>query len=302
MCVSSAPRTRAYVKIADGCDCRCTYCAIPDARGPVRSRPAADVLAEIRRLADGGTREVVLTGIETASYGRERRDGYRLIDLLEEVDALGVPRIRLGSLTPEWLRPDTVARLARLTHLAPHFHLSVQSGSSAVLALMRRRYNARQAMGAIHALRDAIPDLMLTCDMIVGFPGESEENFTETLAFAEEARFLSMHVFAYSPREGTPAATFPSSVPEDVKAERSGRLMALAARMTDSILCEKLAEGRVLSVLAETERGGILYGHTPSFLPVAFRAPRSSLGRIRQVLPTEYRDGVLYGQMVTDNL
>ena len=196
LAVSGAPRTRAYVKIADGCDCRCTYCAIPAARGPVRSRPREDVLAEITRLVENGTREVVLTGIETASYGRDLKNGYRLIDLLEEVDRLPIDRVRLGSLTPEWLMGDTVPRLARLTRLAPHLHLSMQSGSSPVLARMKRRYNARQAMDGIRALRAAIPDLMLTADMIVGFPGESEGEFLETLAFAEEARFLSMHVFA----------------------------------------------------------------------------------------------------------
>lgn len=298
MTVSSAPRTRAYVKIVDGCDCRCSYCAIPAARGPVRSRPREDILAEVIRLAEGGTREVVLTGIETASYGRDRRDGYRLIDLLEEVDRLPIDRIRLGSLTPEVMKPDFIRRTSALTHLTPHFHLSVQSGSSRVLAGMRRRYNAEMAEEAIRALRAAIPGVALTCDMIVGFPGETEEDFRETLAFSRRARFLAMHVFAYSPRRGTPAATLPGQVAEEVKAARSTALSALAEEMTGEILGEAVAAGAPLSVLIETVRGGIARGHTPAFLPVAFPAAGAHPGDVVTVLPTGARDGTLYADLI----
>lgn len=295
MAVSSAPRTRAYVKIADGCDCRCTYCAIPAARGPVRSRPAEEILDEIRRLADGGTQEIVLTGIETASYGRDLHNGYGLTDLLCEVDRLPIARVRLGSLTPEWLRGDTIPRLAALEKLCPHFHLSVQSGSSDVLALMKRRYNAAWAMEACLGLKEAIPGVMLTCDMIVGFPGESKENFAETMAFSEKAHFLSMHVFSYSPREGTPAATYPNVVSDEEKAARSEALIALAHRMTEENLAAAVASGRELSVLFETERRGCATGHTPSFLPVTVKAPAGLAGTVATVLPTEYRDGMIYG-------
>ena len=295
MAVSSAPRTRAYVKIADGCDCRCTYCAIPAARGPVRSRPADEILEEIRRLADGGTQEIVLTGIETASYGRDLENGYRLTDLLCEVDRLPISRVRLGSLTPEWFRGDTIPRIASLEKLCPHFHLSVQSGSSAVLALMKRRYNAAWAMDACLGLKEAIPGVMLTCDMIVGFPGETEENFAETMAFAEQAHFLSMHVFAYSPREGTPAAAYPNAVSDEEKAARSEALHALAHRMTEENLAAAVKEGRALSVLLETERRGCATGHTPSFLPVTVKAPAGLAGTVVTVLPTEHRDGMIYG-------
>ena len=295
MAVSSAPRTRAYVKIADGCDCHCTYCAIPAARGPVRSRPAREILDEVCRLADGGTQEIVLTGIETASYGRDLRNGYGLVDLLYEVDRLPISRVRLGSLTPEWLRGDTVARIAGLEKLCPHFHLSVQSGSSDVLALMKRRYNAAWAMEACLALKEAISGVMLTCDMIVGFPGESKENFAETLAFSEKAHFLSMHVFSYSPRKGTPAATYPNAVSDEEKAARSEALHALAHRMTEENLVAAVEKGEPLSVLFETERRGYATGHTPSFLPVTVKAPIGTAGGIATVLPTEYRDGMIYG-------
>ena len=298
MCVSSAPRTRAYVKIVDGCDCRCSYCAIPEARGPVRSRPREEILAEVSRLVRGGTREVVLTGIETASYGRDLSDGYRLIDLLEEVDRLPVDRIRLGSLTPEVMKPGFITRLSGLSRLTPHFHLSVQSGSSRVLGGMRRRYNAEMAEEAIESLRAAIPGVALTCDMIVGFPGETDGDFEETLAFSRRARFLAMHVFAYSKRSGTHAATLGGQVAEEVKAARSAALTALSARMTDEILGEAVTAGAPLSVLVETVRGGIARGHTPAFLPVAFPAAGARPGDIVTVLPTEVRGGTLYANLI----
>lgn len=295
MCVSGAPRTRAYVKIADGCDCRCTYCAIPAARGPVRSRAASDILAEVTRLAERGTREVVLTGIETASYGRDLPAGYRLIDLLEEVDRLGVPRVRLGSLTPEVLRGDFIPRMAALTHITPHLHLSVQSGSSDVLRAMRRRYNAEQALSSIAELRAAIPGIELTCDMIVGFPGESKEDFAKTLEFSRKAQFLSMHVFAYSAREGTVAATLPGKVPEAEKAERSAALSALAAEMTEARLTAAAEAAPELSVLFETVGNGIAVGHTPSFLPVRVPAPPTVQGEILTVRPLSVREGAIEG-------
>ena len=298
MCVSGAPRTRAYVKIADGCDCRCTYCAIPAARGPVRSRAAADILAEVSRLAAGGTREVVLTGIETASYGRDRGDGYRLIDLLEEVDRLGLSRVRLGSLTPEVLRGDFIPRLARLSSVAPHLHLSVQSGSSDVLRLMRRRYNAEQALAGVEALRAAIPEVELTCDMIVGFPGESKEDFAKTMDFARKAEFLSMHVFAYSAREGTVAATLPGRVPEAEKAERSATLSSLAAEMTEARLRAAVGRGLPLSVLIETVGDGYATGHTPAFLPVRIPAGDAVSGEVLSVRPLGVSHGVIEGSVI----
>ncbi len=295
--VSSSPRTRAYVKIADGCDCHCTYCAIPAARGPVRSRPQEEILCEIKRLAERGVREVVLIGIETASYGRDRRDGYRLIDLLEEVDGLPIERFRLGSLTPEVLRGDFIPRASRLRRLAPHFHLSVQSGSDTVLALMRRRYNAKMALCAIKALRAAIPEVQLTADFIVGFPGESKENFAETMCFCEEARFLSMHVFAYSPRAGTVAATMAGQVEESEKAARSACLSSLAKRMGDEILAKLAARGEPLSVLFETVSGGVATGHTPSFLPVRAKAPGRVGGRVLSCLPIGVEDGCILAKI-----
>ncbi len=295
--VFSAPRTRAYVKIADGCDCHCTYCAIPAARGPVRSRPPEDIFSEIERLARRGTYEVVLTGIETASYGRDRHDNYRLIDLLEEVMHLPIPQVRLGSLTPEILRGDFAERLAALPRLAPHFHLSVQSGSSWVLRLMKRRYHAEGAMEGIRALRRVLPHAHITCDMIVGFPGESKENFAETIEFSREANFLSMHIFPFSARRGTPAATFPNQVPEAEKAARAAALASLAGEMTAAHLAAAVKRGEPIPFLVETVKGGVARGHSPSFLPLTARGNGAVPGKLVLLRPTEVRDGCVLGEI-----
>ncbi|MBO7342176.1 MAG: tRNA (N(6)-L-threonylcarbamoyladenosine(37)-C(2))-methylthiotransferase MtaB, partial [Clostridia bacterium] len=204
MTITRFDRTRAYVKIEDGCENRCSYCAIPAARGRVRSKPLADVVREVEGLVRGGCREVVLTGIETASWGRDL-EGVTLADLIVAVDAIeGLERLRLGSLEPTVMREEFLAKIANLRTVVPHFHLSMQSGSARVLAAMRRRYNPDQAMAGIKRLRAAMPNVELTTDFIVGFPGESEEDFADTMRFAAEAEFLQMHVFAYSKREGTP--------------------------------------------------------------------------------------------------
>lgn len=298
MSVKHAPRTRAYVKIEDGCECRCAYCAIPGARGDVRSKAPTDVLDEVKGLIAGGTREIVLTGIEIASYGADL-DGFRLIDLLELLDreCTGV-RFRLGSITPEVMREEFVLRLSRLSCIVPHFHISMQSGSDAVLRGMKRRYNAKQALDALDRLRAAIPDVRFTTDMMTGFPGEGEREFAETLAFTERAAFLDMHIFAYSRRKNTPAATYPDQVPEEVKRERSAALIALASRLRDENLHDLIAKGKPLSVLFETREGEEMIGHSAEFAEVHAVTDEALHGEIRSVLPTHTRDGILYGTII----
>lgn len=298
MAITHAPRTRAYVKIEDGCECRCTYCAIPGARGLVRSKAPQDVMREVAALAAGGSREIVLTGIETASYGVDL-GSTRLIDLLEQLDRTpGMPRLRLGSLTPELIRPAFVRRLAALHTLTPHLHLSMQSGSDAVLRGMRRRYNTQMALDGLRALREAIPNIQFTTDMMVGFPGESEEHFEETVAFCREAAFLDMHVFAYSRRPGTPAAAFPDQVSEESKRRRSARLIALKNEIRQSILSRMVADGKPLSVLFETEEGGVYDGHTDTYVAVRAPAAQDVRGEIYAVRPLSARDGVIYGEII----
>lgn len=273
MTITKFERTRAYVKIEDGCENHCTYCAIPGARGRVRSKAPEDVLTEVEGLIAGGCREVVLTGIETASYGRDL-PGVTLAELLKKVDALpGIGRIRLGSLDPSLFKEDCVATVGGLSHLAPHFHLSVQSGSSAVLAAMKRKYNREMALAGIRRLRAAIPHVQLTADFIVGFPGESEADFADTMSFAKEADFLHMHVFAYSRRAGTVAANLPGQIPVPVKKERSAALIALGEEMHRGILTRAL-ENPLREVLFESFSGGVAVGHTADFLEVAVRSDR----------------------------
>lgn len=294
MTVTRFDRTRAYVKIEDGCENRCTYCAIPGARGKVRSKPLCDVVREVQGLVRGGCREVVLTGIETASYGRDL-EHTDLADLLAAMDTIeGLERVRLGSLDPSVMREQFVARLRSLRTLAPHFHLSMQSGSERVLAAMKRKYNPEQALAGIERLRRAIPDAELTTDFIVGFPGESEEDFEKTMAFARRAEFLQMHVFAYSRRKGTPAAIMPGQVPKALAKERSAKLIALGAELHHARLLRAL-EQPVRDVLFETFEGGLAIGHTKEFFEVAVPSDVPLCSRLCRVSLTGIRDGRLFG-------
>ncbi len=298
MTVKHAPRTRAYVKIEDGCECRCTYCAIPGARGSVRSKDPEDVVSEVLGLIAGGTKEIVLTGIEIASYGLDLH-GFRLADLLELLDkrCKGV-RFRLGSITPEVMTDEFVDRIAALASIVPHFHISMQSGSDAVLRGMKRRYTAAMAQAALARLRAKIPRVRFTTDMMTGFPGEGEREFLETLAFTEKASFLDMHIFAYSRRKNTPAATYPDQVDESVKHERSARLIALARRLRDENLDEMIASKIPLSVLFETREGEEMHGHSAEFAEVRVKTDEALHGAVREVLPTHRENGILYGVLM----
>ena len=267
MQIHRAPRTRAYVKIEDGCENRCAYCKIPEARGNVRSKSIADTIEEIRILASGGVKEVVLTGIETASFGVDT--GESLADLLIEADKIdGIERIRLGSLEPTLMRPLFIEKISRLKKLTPHFHLSMQSGCSRTLAAMKRKYNADMALKNIEAVRAAIDGVQFTTDVIVGFPGESDEDFKETLAFVKKARFLQTHVFKYSKRSGTAAATMKYQVPDNIKHERSQTLTAVCAEITAELLNEEIEKRPLQKVLFEQKANGAWCGHTASFIEV----------------------------------
>jgi threonylcarbamoyladenosine tRNA methylthiotransferase MtaB len=228
----------------------------------------------------------VLTGIETASWGRDL-DGMTLADLLEAVDRIpGIGRVRLGSLDPTLMRPAFVERIAKLSSLAPHFHLSMQSGSDRVLARMKRKYNRTQALAAIERLRAAIPGVQLTTDIIVGFPGETEEDFEATMDFARRARFLMIHVFPYSKRAGTPAAAMPDQIPNAVKKQRVAALSALAADIRAQLLDELISKGEPVSVLFETYENGVAVGHTPDFIELRVPSDRPLHAITAYVLPT----------------
>ena len=297
MRITHAPRTRAYIKIEDGCDNRCAYCKIPDARGHVRSKKIADVVAEARALADAGVREVVLTGIETASFGADT--GESLCDLLDAMDGIdGIARIRLGSLEPTLMRPAFLERIAKVKKLTPHFHLSVQSGASRTLAAMRRKYNAETVLRNIEATRAAHPGVQFTTDFIVGFPGESDADFAETMEFARRVGFLATHVFKYSKRAGTPAATMQNQVSEEVKHARSQALIALSADSTARCLDEILEKSPPETVLFEQKVGGLWSGHTAAFAEVRVASDADLRGDARRVRCRSVCDGYIRADLI----
>lgn len=279
-------RTRAYIKIEDGCENRCTYCAIPDARGHVVSKHPDVILSEMRDLIGNGYREIVLTGIETASYGvdwkhgaDERLRAYRLIDLLEDVErtfADAPIRIRLGSLEPTYMKPETVTRMAALQLLAHHFHLSIQSGADAVLRNMKRKYNMAGVRAILADIRAKMPDVQFTTDIMTGFPAETESDFLETLAFAKEARLLHIHVFPYSRRKNTPADTMQGQLDNAEKNRRANALIALQRQIEEELYRMHAAsaaqEDCTVRFLAETFRDGIVTGHTDTFFEVKIKS------------------------------
>lgn len=298
MSITRAPRTRAYVKICDGCDGKCSYCIIPSVRGVVRSRPESEIREEVEKLVSGGCREVVLTGIETAAYGRDTRSSLgSLLCSLSEIK--GLERIRMGSLEPTVMRPEFIKVLAETPHIVPHFHLSLQSGCSRTLAAMKRKYNADTAMSKLIALREALPDVMFTTDVIVGFPGETDEDFEETMDFVRRARFLSMHVFQYSKRRGTPAAEMPNQVPENIKHERSCRLIALGEEITASVLSDFIKKTPEADVLFESDVNGLHSGHTANFIEVRTAQANVLPGEIRRVRFTGTDGETVIGEVIS---
>ena len=280
--IAKFDRTRAYIKIEDGCESHCTYCIIPKARGKIRSKPFAEVIAEVRKLTEGGCREIVLTGIETGSYGRDI--GSSLAELLEAVDKIeGIGRIRLGSLDPSIMKGDFVERISRLESLAHHFHISMQSGCNEILRAMKRKYNAEMALKSIELIKKAMPDACFTTDFIVGFPGESETNFQETMEFAKKANFLMMHVFPYSKRQGTPAAAMDNQLDTKTKKDRVAKLSALGKELRTAILKKEVNETKGALVLFEDYKDGYAYGHTSNFMEVKVPSPRSLHSELKNV-------------------
>lgn len=248
-------KSRAEIKIEDGCDRYCTYCIIPYARGPVRSRTVDDIYREIVEVTKNGIQEVVLTGIHISSYGKDLSKEIRLIDLLEKIQEIeSIKRIRLGSLEPTIITPEFVSRIQKIPKLCNHFHLSLQSGSNDTLKRMNRRYTTEQFAEGVELLRKHIPEVALTTDIIVGFPGETEEEFEETYQFLDKISFSKMHIFKYSMRKGTVAATYPNQIDGTIKEQRSKRLIALSNQKEKEFASQYL--GKEIEVLFENEEEG----------------------------------------------
>ena len=263
--ITFTEKTRAVIKIQDGCDRFCSYCIIPYARGRVRSRKPEHILSEIQKIAKEGIKEVVITGIHIASYGKDFKQAYRLIDLLEEMNEIeGIERIRLGSIEPLLITPEFVNRLEKLEKVCHQFHLSLQSGCDETLKRMNRRYTTEQFKEITKLLRNTFEDAILTTDIIVGFPGESEEEFEKTYEFLKEIKFYKMHVFKYSPRKGTKAAVMPNQIDGNKKEERSRRLIELS-NQNEKAYNEQYI-GKEVEVLFEEEKNGIWQGHTKNYI------------------------------------
>ena len=280
--------TRAFIKVEDGCNRQCAYCVIPRARGPVRSRAEASILAELRQLAAAGYREVVLSAISLPSYGLDT--GTNLVELVEKCAGVeGIERIRLGSLDPDMLSPEAIARLAAVDKLCPQFHLSLQSGCTSTLHRMRRVYTAEQYAQVVERLRAAYGGrpISFTTDCICGFPGETQADFEESCAFLEKIGFLKVHVFPYSRRSGTPAYDFPGQVHEREKQARSRAMNEVAERVRAGVLAG--LEGTEDEVLLETALSATLFtGYTRLYVPVVVSAPGHSGGEIVRVRLGKY--------------
>ena len=275
-------RTRAFLKIEDGCDRFCSYCIIPYARGRVRSKPLEDIQEEVRRLGEQGFQEVVLTGINLPAYGREL--GLHLCDAVEAAcQAPGISRVRLGSLEPEQLTPDVIARMAKEEKLCPQFHLSLQSGCDATLRRMNRHYTTAEYRQIVGNLWAAFPGCAITTDIMVGFAGETQEEFEQSLQFAREIAFAKVHVFAYSRRPGTRAYDAPGQVPNKVKEERSRQMIQVTKTTQQAFLQAQV--GKVEEVLFEQQREqGVWEGYTRNYTHVLAPSGKDLSG---QLLPVE---------------
>ena len=303
----TAEHTRAYIKIQDGCNQFCSYCAIPLARGRVRSRRAEDILREIQGMVASGYREVVLTGIHISSYGidfEREQGGSKLIDLIERIHATeGLERIRLGSLEPRIVTAEMSERLAALPKLCPHFHLSLQSGCDTTLKRMNRHYTTGEYCESVEHLRKVFDHPAITTDVIVGFPGETEEEFEQTRKFLEKIGFYEMHIFKYSRRNGTTAAKMPDQVKEEIKAVRSRALFELEHRQSREFRSRYIGQdAEVLLEEIKNIRGKAYYlGHTKDYVKLAIpqNGTETGSGRLETVAVKEFlTDQILLAELL----
>lgn len=268
--VSREGRTRAYLKIEDGCDRYCAYCIIPYARGPVRSRSLEDVRHQLELLDNEGYREVVLTGIHLMSYGKDKRGAITLSDAIKQAEGLkNIFRIRLGSLEPQLLSDEFIKTVSESGLVCRQFHLSLQSGSDSVLQRMNRRYSPALYADCVARLRQAMPLCAITTDVIVGFPGETEEEFEESMAFVQKQKLSKIHVFPYSRRKGTPAYSMPNQLSSAEKHERAKRLIAVSRQLEGEFISSLVDTKQ--DVLFEEEKNGLIWGHTDTYVKVGVK-------------------------------
>lgn len=297
-CEGMTERTRAYVKIQDGCDNFCSYCIIPYARGPVRSRKYENIMKEVRRLAQSGFEEIVLTGISVASYGKDLAENITLGDVIKGVcETEGVKRVRLSSISPKIFDDCFINLLAENEKICRHFHISLQSGSSSVLKRMNRKYTADEYMSTLAAIRKKMPDAAVTTDVICGFPEETEAEFEETVSFVKKAMFAKVHVFPYSERSSTAAARMPQ-IPMNVREDRARRLIKIAEKQRE--IFEKSFIGTYAKVLFEQEKDGQWEGLTGNNLRVYVKTREKVEGCIRDVMIKSRTGGKLIGELAKE--
>ncbi len=291
--ITYTEKTRAAIKVQDGCDRFCSYCIIPYARGRVRSRKAENVISEIKSVAKKGIKEVVITGIHIASYGKDFNEDYKLINLLEEINQIeGIDRIRLGSIEPTLITDDFVERLAKLEKVCHHFHLSLQSGCNDTLKRMNRRYTTEEFQEGVERLRNAYDDAILTTDIIVGFPGETKEEFSKTYEFLKQIKFYKMHIFPYSIRKGTKAAEMQNQIDGGEKERRSKILMELSNK-NQLEYNQKYIE-KTVEVLIEEE----FKGHTANYILVKAESDLALENKIVKVQITQAKGEHLEGKII----
>lgn len=291
-------KTRAFLKIQEGCNQYCTYCIIPYARGPIRSRRLEDIIKEVERLAKNEFKEVVLTGIHVASYGKDV-EGTSLLDVIREVHKIdGIERIRLSSIEPTVATEEFILEISKLEKVCPHFHLSLQSGCDETLERMNRKYRTEEYRKIVERLRRYMPDLSITTDVMVGFPGETDEEFDNTYHFVKEIGFSQIHVFKYSPRKGTPAAKYENQVSSDIKNKRSEKLLKLAQEST--IEYNEKFIGKTKSVLFETPSdllSGYFEGLTDNYIRVFCKTQKQVEGRLLHVCLDELHGEGMVGRL-----
>ena len=304
ICANRSEKTRAYIKIQDGCDARCSYCIIPQVRGRSKSREYEEIWAETKKFDEMGYREIVLTGIEISSYGKDFGDKFDLLGLLEKLDAEpefgSIGSIRLSSLDPSLVRKDFIDRVAVLGKVANHFHLSLQSGSTKVLNAMRRKYSAETVVENMGYAKQKIKDLNLTADLIVGFPGETDGDFEKTIEMAKLLNIYHAHIFKYSKRPNTEAAILPGQVGENEKNERSRRLSEVCGQTKEQIHKENL--GKTFEVIVEDMEGGYHTAKTKNFIDVKIEAEAGAkMPPAARVKIFGYDRDFLYGKILSQN-
>jgi len=296
-------KTRAFLKIQDGCNRFCSYCMIPFARGAVCSKGPIKIIEEVKELATHGFKEIILSGIHTASYGVDLKENITLVDILEAVEKInGIERIRIGSIDPTFFTDEVVDRIAKLKKLCPHFHLSLQSGCDETLKRMNRRYTKEDYRSIVNILRKVIKNVSITTDVIVGFPGETEEEFEDTYNFLNDIKLTKMHVFKYSPRKGTKAAEMKGQLDGNIKDIRSSALIELNHELEREFMVN--LTGTTVKVLFEERVKGtdnFYAGYSPNFIRVVANSETNISGKILEVTLSKFEDQHMFGEVQLKN-